>query len=117
MGHLMSDLQFRAATRADLPALVAMLAADPLGQQRERFEDPLPPCYLAAEAIDADPRHLLLIAHEQGPPLAMLQLSLLPYLTYQGRSRALVEGVRVLGARRGEGIGEALLREGMKLHL
>ncbi len=52
----MSALAFRRAVRADVGAIVHLLADDVLGRTRERDEDPLPPAYLAAfEAIDADP--------------------------------------------------------------
>ncbi len=43
-------LTFRAATEADLPAIVQLLAADPLGATRERFEMPLPDAYHRAFA-------------------------------------------------------------------
>ena len=36
------DIDFRFATRADLPSIVRMLADDDLGRQRERVENPLP---------------------------------------------------------------------------
>ena len=39
------SLQFRKATRDDLPALVRLLADDVLGAKRERYETPLPETY------------------------------------------------------------------------
>ena len=39
----------------------------------------------------------------------MLQLTFIPYLTYQGGSRALIEGVRVASDARLQGVGKALL--------
>jgi GNAT superfamily N-acetyltransferase len=41
--------------------------------------------------------------------VGVLQLTLLPYLTYQGSWRALIEGVRVASDRRSEGIGRRLI--------
>ena len=38
----------------------------------------------------------------------MLQLTFIPYLTHQGTWRALIEGVRVHNACRGQGIGKAM---------
>ena len=101
---------FRRATRADLPELVRLLADDVLGAARERYELPLPPEYGAAfEAIERDPQQELLVAELDGRVAAMLQLSFIPSLTYRGRWRALVEGVRVDAARRGSGLGRQLL--------
>lgn len=54
------DLSFRQAQSTDLPAIVAMLADDPLGRTREAARSPLPNAYLRAfEAIDADPNNQL----------------------------------------------------------
>ena len=44
----------------------------------------------------------------------MLQLTRIPYLTYQGGWRALVEGVRVASSRRGQGLGQQLLEEAIR---
>lgn len=103
---------FRRATRADLPRLVQMLADDEIGATRERYADPLPGAYMAAfEQIDADPRQLLLLAEVSGVVIGMLQLTFIPYLTHQGSSRALIEGVRVDSGQRGSGLGRLLIAE------
>jgi ribosomal protein S18 acetylase RimI-like enzyme len=103
-------LNFRRATRSDLPLLVQQLADDFLGAQREHFSNPLLPGYVAAfESIDADPNELLLVAERAGTVVAHLQLSFLRHLTYQGGLRAHIEGVRVRSDLRGEGIGRQLL--------
>lgn len=103
---------FRTAVRADVPAIVRMLADDPLGARRERLEEPLPPAYdRAFDAIDADPNNELLVAEHDGRIAGVLQLTFIPYLTYQGGWRALIEGVRVSAAMRGQGVGRALVEE------
>ncbi len=103
-------LIIRAAQRTDLEAIVKMLADDKLGSQRERFELPLPVGYVRAfEAIDCDPRQHLVVAEIGGEAAGTLQLSFLPYLTYQGRERALIEAVRVGAGHRGRGIGRQML--------
>ncbi|HMB90018.1 MAG TPA: GNAT family N-acetyltransferase [Rhodothermales bacterium] len=105
-----TSLFFRSASRADVPALVALLADDALGVKRERFVDPLPQAYYDAfAAIDADPNNLLLLAESPHQIVGMLQITFIPYLTYQGGWRALIEGVRVAQSARGQGIGKALL--------
>lgn len=104
-------LQFRRATAADLPALVAMLADDVLGAARECCTDPLPPAYRAAfDAIAADPNQLLAVALLDGDIAGMLQLTFIPYLTYQGGWRALIEGVRIAARHRDAGLGRQMLQ-------
>ena len=40
------ELIIRRASAEDLPAIVRMLADDPLGKTRERYAEPLPEAYL-----------------------------------------------------------------------
>jgi GNAT superfamily N-acetyltransferase len=104
------DLVIRRAARDDLPAIVRLLADDRLGAAREAAVVPLPASYLTAfAAIDRDPNHRLVVAEAEGRVVGVLQLTLLPYLTYQGSWRALIEGVRVASDRRSEGIGRRLI--------
>lgn len=103
--------RFRGANAGDLPALVRMLANDPLGARREQYEMPLPDAYVRAfEAIDRDPFNELVVAvDEDDAPIAMLQLTLTPYLTHRGGWRASIEGVRVDERYRDAGLGRRLL--------
>jgi len=104
------QIHLRQAVRADVPAIVGLLAADPLGQTRERDEDPLPEAYWQAfEAIEASPHDQLLVAERGGRVVGTLQLTVLPGLSYQGGWRAQVEGVRVDASVRGQRIGERLI--------
>ena len=104
-------VQYRLATRTDLPAIVRLLAEDDLGAQRERFKSPLPGAYYAAfEAIDADPNNELVVAELDGEIIGTLQLMFLPSLSYQGGTRAQVESVRVAGEYRGQGIGADMMK-------
>ncbi|MGH7483645.1 MAG: GNAT family N-acetyltransferase [Longimicrobiales bacterium] len=106
----LDGLRFRVATLEDLPELVRMLADDPLGARRERYEDPLPRSYIDAfGAIDANPDIELTVAELDGRVAGMLQLMFIPNLSYQGRWRAMIEGVRVDSAMRGQRIGRALI--------
>jgi ribosomal protein S18 acetylase RimI-like enzyme len=102
----------RLARADDLPAIVAMLADDPLGAQREDTSSPLPPAYRAAfDASTHDPHHHELVVAEtaDGQPVAVLQLTFTPTLTHQGGWRASIEGVRVASHCRGLGLGRQLL--------
>ena len=106
-----SQLVYRDATEQDLPALVAMLAEDPLGAAREDPSPTLNARYLDAfRAIDADPNNSLTVVEENGTPVGMLQLTFIPYLTHTGSWRCLVEGVRIHRDCRGRGLGSELIR-------
>ena len=99
----------RPAVEADVAAIVAMLADDPLGQERESLTDPLSPAYLEAfTAIDRDPNNELVVAELEGEVIGVLQLTLTPYLTYQGGWRATIEGVRVAQEARSVGVGRTM---------
>jgi GNAT superfamily N-acetyltransferase len=112
----MPTLRFRAAKAADLPAIVAMLADDPLGAKREDLSEPLDPASTAAfHAIVAEPNQTLIVAMENGQIVGTFQLSFIPGLSSKGAWRAQVEGVRVRADRRGQGIGEAMMREAAAL--
>ena len=104
-----APLRFRRATRDDVPAIVALLAADPLGAKRETYASPLPASYHAAfEAIERDPNNELVVGEIEGRVVAVLQMTFIPYLTYRGGWRALIEGVRVDSGIRSRGIGRTL---------
>ena len=106
-----SSITIRRARRDDVAVIVAMLADDPLGSGRERLEDPLPPSYYSAfETLDRDPNIQLVVAEGQGTVVGCLQLCILPGLSSQGASRALIEDVRVASQRRSQGIGEQLVQ-------
>ncbi len=101
---------FRRAVRDDLPAIVRLLADDPLGAKREQYATPLADAYYAAfDAIDRDPNHELVVAESDAPAVVgVLQLTFIPGITYRGGWRAQIEGVRVAAELRSSGIGERL---------
>jgi GNAT superfamily N-acetyltransferase len=101
-----ATLVFRRATRADVDAIVRMLADDPLGAKRETYTVPLPDTYYRAfDAIDHDPNNELVVVESAGRVIGVLQLTFIPYLTYRGGWRALIEGVRIAVEARNSGIG------------
>ncbi len=104
-----SQVTIRRARRDDVGIIIKMLADDPLGGARERLEDPLPDCYFKAfETVDRDPNLQLMVAMDgEGAVVGCLQLCILPGLSSQGASRALIEDVRVASRCRSRGIGEA----------
>ncbi|MEU6974807.1 MULTISPECIES: GNAT family N-acetyltransferase [unclassified Streptomyces] len=104
----MSDLEIRPAQQDDLPAIVAMLADDPLGAQRESPDDLTP--YTAAFArLAQDPNQRLVVAVRAGRVVGTLQLTLIPGLSRKGTTRSLIEGVRIHADERGSGLGTRLI--------
>lgn len=100
----------RRATRADLPAIVAMLADDALGATREDTSTPLNAAYRAAfDAIERDENQFLAVAEEDGSIVGCLQLTFLPGLSRLGAWRAQVESVRIASAARGTGLGRRMM--------
>ena len=101
---------FRAAAAAELEAIVALLADDPLGSEREHTGAQLDGRYREAfAAIERDPNQLLAVAERGGRIVGVLQLSFIPGLTRRGMWRGQIEGVRVASGERGSGIGKAML--------
>jgi ribosomal protein S18 acetylase RimI-like enzyme len=107
-----SPVKIRPARHDDVAVIVAMLADDALGRGRERIEDPLPPSYFRAFAeVERDPNIQLVVAEgEGGDVIGCLQLCILPGLSSQGASRALIEDVRVASHCRSRGIGEQMVQ-------
>ncbi|SMF63782.1 GNAT family N-acetyltransferase [Streptomyces sp. Amel2xC10] len=100
----MGDLEIRLATTEDVPAIVALLADDPLGARRESPDD-LTPYLTALERIGADPNQRLVVAVREGRVVGTLQLTIVPGLSRRGATRCIIEGVRVHAEERGSGLG------------
>ncbi len=92
------------------------MADDPLGATRERFENPLPESYQKAFVlIDQDNNNeLLVLENERDGVVGVLQITYIPYLTYQGSWRALIEGVRIDKSHRAGGLGSMLVLEAIE---
>ncbi|WP_316527255.1 GNAT family N-acetyltransferase [Kitasatospora brasiliensis] len=102
-------LTIRRAVPEDLPAIVAMLADDPLGATRESPDD-LTPYRTAFARIDGDPHQHLVVADRAGRTVGTLQLTLVPGLSRAGATRTIIEGVRVHADERGSGLGTELIQ-------
>ena len=106
----MTDVIFRRAQLADLPAIIALLADDILGQQREMYNATLHQNYVEAfQAIDTDPNQLLVVAESEKTIVGTLQLSFIPGLGRKGAWRGQIEAVRIASACRGRGWGEHMI--------
>lgn len=104
------NISYHLAQSEDIAAVVALLAADPLGSQREgKSTGPDQKYQQAFSRIDKDPNQELWVAKDtSGDIIGCFQLSFLQYLTYHGGLRAQIEGVRVKETVRGQGLGQEM---------
>lgn len=105
----MSDLIIREAVRSDIPAIVGMLADDPLGATRETPND-LVPYEEAFAEIESTDVMTLLVAEQNGEVVGTAQLSFLPGLSHRGMWRAEIEAVRIREDKRGSGLGSQVIQ-------
>lgn len=101
------DPVFRRAVAADLPAIVALLADDPLGAARET-ED-LAAYRDAFLAIDADPNQFLCVLADGNRVIGTMQLAFIAGLSRRGARRGQIEAVRVHRDDRGRGLGRQMI--------
>ncbi|WP_338827414.1 GNAT family N-acetyltransferase [Bradyrhizobium sp. 27S5] len=105
----MTSIAFRQAQPADLPAIIALLANDVLGQQREDPSSPPNPKYVDAfEAILADPNQLQVVATADAEVIGTLQLTFIPGLARLGAWRGQIEAVRIAATHRSSGVGQQM---------
>jgi len=105
----MSDLDIRRATADDLAEIVALLADDPLGAQRESPDD-LAPYRTALGRLADDPNQHMMVAVHGGRVVGTLQLTVIPGLSRRGSTRSVIEGVRIHADERGSGLGTRLIQ-------
>jgi len=105
-------MNFRKATRDDVPFIVKMMANDKLGKLRENYRNPLPESYYEAfEIINSDQNQELIVVENTNDLeiVGTFQLTFIPYLSYMGRMRAQIENVMVRQDFRGQGIGKKMV--------
>ncbi|WP_426413489.1 GNAT family N-acetyltransferase [Bradyrhizobium ganzhouense] len=103
------QIVFRRAQLTDLPAIVALLADDALGQQREDASSPTNTKYVDAfQAILADANQLQMVATGNDEVIGTLQLSFIPGLARKGAWRGQIEAVRIAATHRGSGVGQQM---------
>jgi GNAT superfamily N-acetyltransferase len=105
-----ADLVIREAVRDDLPAIVALFEADPLGGHGDRWCEETRPAYEAAfAAVTASADNRLYVAVLAGRVIGTFQLTFIPGLTGRGARRAKLAAVQVEAGLRSRGIGTALV--------
>jgi GNAT superfamily N-acetyltransferase len=103
-----TEVTFRPALLADLPAIMALMADDDIARARGGYEGPLPEKAFAE--IDADPRNELVVAASaDGTVVGTCQLTFIPGLSRGGAERMTIEAVRVRSDLRGAGIGRRMM--------
>jgi GNAT superfamily N-acetyltransferase len=105
-------VHFRIATRADVPAILAMLDDDEITRSRGYpvSEEADAAAWRAFEEIDSDPRNELIVADDNGTVVGTCQLTFTPSLSAGGAQRMTIEAVRVGRELRGKGVGRAMMR-------
>lgn len=105
----MTHIAFRRALATDIPAMIALLADDPLGQHREDTSSPPNPKYAAAfQAIEADPNQLLTVVTMAEEVIGTMQITFIPGLGRMGAWRGQIEAVRIAATHRNAGLGQRM---------
>ena len=105
----MEHIVFRSALLTDVPAIVALLADDELGSQRENIGTPLDPRYVDAfQAMEADANQRLVVVADGDEIIGTLQLSFIPRIARLGSWRGQIEAVRIAAQRRDSGLGQKM---------
>jgi GNAT superfamily N-acetyltransferase len=105
-------MEFRIASRTDVPAILWLLADDDISRDRgfgEVPEDVDAAIWAAFEEISADPNNELIVADDSGEIVGTCQLTFTPGLSRGGMRRMTIEAVRVRSDRRGAGLGRLLM--------
>lgn len=104
------DLTWRVATRADVAAVVGLLADDTLGAGREGAD--ISPYLAAFDAMLAENNnHLIVASDAAGQIVATYQITFISGLSLRASRRAQIESVRVARSLRGQGIGQLLMAD------
>jgi len=104
-------VSIRRARLEDLPALMAIFAADALGGHGDSADPAVLPEYQAAfQRIEASPNDALYVAELGGEVVGTFQTTLIVSLTARGSANLAVEAVQTRNDMRGRGIGAAMMR-------
>jgi ribosomal protein S18 acetylase RimI-like enzyme len=102
-------MMIRPAVAADLPAILALLADDPLGKNREAPAEERAAYDLAFAAIAVDPNNLMVVMEAEKRIVGCCQITFIPGLSRKGAWRGQIESVRIAADHRNRGEGAALM--------
>ncbi|MGG7581488.1 GNAT family N-acetyltransferase [Rhizobium sp. Nf11,1] len=106
----LSDTLIREARSDDLPALVALFAADALGGHGDTTDAEAFVDYARAYAvIEASPDQTLYVAERGREVVGTFQTMLTTSLTGRGSSTMIIEAVQTRADMRGQGIGTGMI--------
>lgn len=109
-------LVIRDARRDEVPAIVALFAADAVGGHGDTTDPAALPGYLEAfDRIAASPADRLFVGLLDGEVVGTFQVTLTPMMVGRGRLVLTIEGVQTRADRRGRGIGAAMMREAVAI--
>ncbi|KAA1378222.1 GNAT family N-acetyltransferase [Aeromicrobium fastidiosum] len=96
------------ASRADVPAVVALLADDELGSTREGADSTRYEAAFDVVARDGA-QYLAVVRDDADHVVGTMQLTIIPGLVRGGTTRLQIEGLRVAASHRSGGLGAAML--------
>lgn len=103
-------LIIREAEESDLPALIALFAADAMGGHGDTTDPSAYDDYLwAFRAIAASPEQTLYVAELDGEAVGTFQTMVMTSLNARGSSVMIIEAVQTRTDLRGQGIGAAMI--------
>ena len=109
------DIYFEYAKQYDIEQIIALIKNDSLAQQRESKTDQMKDYERAFNKINQDSNAILLVCKKSHEVIGVTQINFIPNLTYQGGTRAMIEGVRIKESQRGQGIGSKMINKAIDL--
>jgi len=104
------NILIRRARETDLPALIAIFAADGLGGHGDTTDEAAFEDYLKAfNVIDASQNEQLFVAEAEGEIVGTFQVVFTRTLTGRGSLSMIIEAVQTRADRRGKGIGAQMI--------
>lgn len=108
----MGGVNIRAATRADLPAILALYAQPELDDGKAL---PLDQAERLFESLARYPDYRLYVAEQGGAIVGSYALLIMDNLEHLGAPSAVIEAVAVAPAMQGRGVGRAMMRHALRL--
>lgn len=109
------NVEFRAATNDDLPAVLALLNDDQFGVTRNPLYDDERESYDAAFVeMSNDPNNGEIVSVRDGAVIGCYQLTFIRGLSHVGAERAQIESVRISSSLRGGGLGTLMMNDAIE---